>query len=194
MIERYQKAWAQSKTKGRGNEFNRSGETLRRRLHLIRHEALNPSGMEALQLQMSIDMLRRQHEAIQEMGAKLVGAISSYRDEYDAIALAPLIGKLNALLRVHFAYEDSVLYPLMRRSGDAQAADLACRFGDDMGALAPQFEEFVRRWSGPTVIAGMFNRFRDEATTLFAALGARIERENDQLYPLAERVNAALGA
>ena len=34
----------------------------------------------------------------------------------------------------------------------------------------------------------MFDAFRDEATMLFAALAARIERENDLLYPLAERV------
>ena len=34
----------------------------------------------------------------------------------------------------------------------------------------------------------MFDVFREEATRLFGALGARIERENDLLYPLAERV------
>jgi hemerythrin-like domain-containing protein len=113
--------------------------------------------------------------------------IASYQDEYDAIPIARMIGKLNTLLRVHFAYEDTVLYPLMMRSGDGEAAALAHLFAHETGSLAPEFEDFVRRWSGPTAIDSMFGLFREEATALFGALGARIERENDQLYPLAER-------
>jgi len=122
------------------------------------------------------------------MAAAILSLVSSYRDEYDAIPIARLIGKLNVLLRVHLAYEDTVLYPLMMRSGDGEAAALAHLFAEETGTMAPQFEDFVRRWSGPTAIDAMFDAFRDEATMLFAALAARIERENDLLYPLAERV------
>ena len=122
------------------------------------------------------------------MAASILSLVSSYRDEYDAIPIARLIGKLNVLLRVHLAYEDTVLYPLMMRSGDGEAAALAHLFAEETGTMAPQFEDFVRRWSGPTAIDAMFDAFRDEATMLFAALAARIERENDLLYPLAERV------
>jgi len=122
------------------------------------------------------------------MAAAILSLVSSYRDEYDAIPIARLIGKLNVLLRVHLAYEDTVLYPLMMRSGNGEAAALAHLFAEETGTIAPQFEDFVRRWSGPTAIDSMFDAFRDEATMLFAALAARIERENDLLYPLAERV------
>ena len=128
------------------------------------------------------------------MTASILSLVSSYRDEYDAIPIARLIGKLNVLLRVHLAYEDTVLYPLMMRSGDGEAAALAYLFSEETGAIAPQFEDFVRRWSGPTAIDAMFDSFREEATMLFAALAARIERENDLLYPLAERVTQARAA
>jgi iron-sulfur cluster repair protein YtfE (RIC family) len=141
-----------------------------------------------------LEILRWQHDAAEEMAANIVAIVGAYRDEYDAIPIARLIGKLNALLRVHFAYEDSILYPRMIRSGDQEAAALAFQFDAEMGALALQFEDFARRWSGPTVIAGMFDMFREEATALFAALGARIERENDLLYPLARRVTRARAA
>jgi len=141
-----------------------------------------------------LEILRWQHDAAEEMAANIVASVGTYRDEYDAISIARLIGKLNALLRVHFAYEDSILYPRMICSGDRDAAALAFQFDAEMGALAPQFEDFARRWSGPTVIAGMFDMFREEATALFAALGARIERENDLLYPLAQRVTRARAA
>ena len=142
----------------------------------------------------TIESLRLQHNAAEEIAAAIMSLVASYRDEYDAIILARQIGKLNALLRVHFAYEDTILYPMMMRSGDVEAAALAFQFSDETGTLAPQFEEFVRRWSGPTIIAAMFDVFREEATGLFAALGARIERENDFLYPLAERITSARAA
>jgi hemerythrin-like domain-containing protein len=132
--------------------------------------------------------LRQQHDAAEEMAATILSLIASYRDEYDAAAIARLVGKLNALLRVHFAFEDTILYPLMIRSGDGEAAALAHVFSEESGSLAPTFEEFARRWSGPSVIHSMFDLFRDEATALLGALGARIERENDLLYPLAERM------
>jgi iron-sulfur cluster repair protein YtfE (RIC family) len=137
---------------------------------------------------MNLESLRQQHDAAEEIAATIVARIASYRDEYDAIPIARLIGKLNALLRVHLAYEDTILYPLLMRSGDGEAAALAHQFAEQTGSLAPRFEEFVRCWSGPTIIDAMFDRFREEATSLFAALGARIERENDLLYPLVARL------
>jgi iron-sulfur cluster repair protein YtfE (RIC family) len=145
-------------------------------------------------LVIGIDNLKRQHEAAEEMAGNILAIVASYRDEYDAIPIAQLIGKLNALLRVHFAHEDSILYPLMMRSGDGEAAAMACQFDMEMGELALQFEDFARRWSGPTIIAAMFDLFSEEATALFAALGARIERENDLLYPIAQRVTNARAA
>jgi iron-sulfur cluster repair protein YtfE (RIC family) len=132
----------------------------------------------------NIQSLRDQHVAIEELAATIVDMVASFRDEFDAIAMARLIGKLNALLRVHLAYEDTVLYPFIVAHGSREAAALAQQFSAETSSLAPQFEEFARAWSGPTVISAMFERFRDEATTLFAALGARIERENDLLFPL----------
>lgn len=134
-----------------------------------------------------VQLLRPQHDAAEEIAAAIVSIIAAYRDDYDAIPIARLVAKLNALLRVHFAYEETILCPSLIRSQDAEIAAVAADFAAANESLAPQFEEFARRWSGPTIIAAMFDRFREEATALLAALGARIERENDQLLPLAAR-------
>lgn len=141
-----------------------------------------------------MDAMRRQHACAEEMAVGLLELIGAYRDQYDAIAIARRIGKLNALLRVHFAIEDSTLYPALMTGRDRQAAVLAFQFSHEMGELAARFEDFARRWSGPTAIAALFDEFRDEATALLAALGARMERENDLLYPLAERSLTARAA
>src|SRR5206468_3062878 len=70
-----------------------------------------PNGTSALTT--DLEILRWQHDAAEEMAANIVAGVGAYRDEYDAISIARLIGKLSALLRVHFAYEDSILYPRM---------------------------------------------------------------------------------
>jgi len=139
-------------------------------------------------LVLDMETMRAQHAAAEEMAASLMAIVASYRGHCDAVPIAQLVGKLNALLRAHLAYEDSVLYPALMRTGDPKVAGLAHWFHDEMGMLAPRFEEFARSWSGPTVIDMMFDRFRDEVTQILTALGARIQRENDQLYPLADRL------
>ena len=141
----------------------------------------------------TVDM-RRQHHAAEEMAASIVALISGYRDEYDAIPILRRLTKLNTLLRVHFAYEDTVLYPALIAGGDRAGALLALKFHVELGPLAMQFEDFARRWSSPTTIASSFDEFREEAAAIFATLGARIERENDLLYPLAERTLSARAA
>lgn len=139
-------------------------------------------------MSLNITALRQQHHDAEQIAADIISIIASFRNEYDAIPIARQIGKLNALLRIHLAYEDSVLYPSLIDSGDDSAAALAHEFWEHSGAVAEQFEDFARRWSGPTVIAAMFDAFREEAATLFATLGARIERENDLLFPLVARL------
>ena len=59
----------------------------------------------------------------------------------------------------------------LMRTGDPKVAGLAHWFHDEMGMLAPRFEEFARSWSGPTVIDMMFDRFRDEATQIADCAG-----------------------
>jgi hemerythrin-like domain-containing protein len=139
---------------------------------------------------LKMDDLRRQHDAADEMAATVIDKMAAYRDEYDAASIALLIRKLAALLRLHFAYEDSMLYRTMIRSRDPAAACLAAEFRDEMGSLAEDFEDFARRWGTPDAIADSFADFKEEASAVLAALGSRIERENDQLYPLADRLRA----
>lgn len=139
---------------------------------------------------LNITHMRQQHDAAEEIAASIVAAIASYRDEYDAIPIARRIAKLNTLLQVHFAYEDMTLYPAMIGGADREAACLARRFHDEMGGLATRFELFARRWSSPITVAANFDEFRSDATVILTDLAARIERENDLLYPLAAKVAA----
>lgn len=50
-------------------------------------------------MELDIETMRRQHDAAEEMAANLMAAVACYRDQHDAMPIARLVGKLNALLR-----------------------------------------------------------------------------------------------
>ena len=116
------------------------------------------------------DELRRQHEAATQLMTGISGQIDAYRGPDDAYRLTLGVAQLLGLLRVHLMVEDGHLYP------------------DLMGGLAERLEEFAMHWSTSPGIAARFGEFREETRELFAALETRILRENQQLYPLADRL------
>lgn len=133
--------------------------------------------------------LRRQHDAavalVTEAAALIEQPGLAQTDHY---RIGILIAKLTGLLRVHFALEDRTLYPLMIRSTHDGAAATARAFQDEMGGLAGVYLDFAERWATSAKIGADFARFQREARAVFAALGDRITRENEELYPLADAI------
>lgn len=132
--------------------------------------------------------LRRQHDA----AVALVGEISALSDRLGEPGIPYRVGlllaKLTGLLRIHFAQEDKLLYPYMIHSADPDASSTAMAFQAEMGGLGGAYEAFASRWSSGETIRTAPAAFRKEAGDVFAALALRIERENSQLYPLADGI------
>jgi iron-sulfur cluster repair protein YtfE (RIC family) len=136
----------------------------------------------------SIDLLRRQHDAAIAFADALVHLIDHYREPDDAYRINLGMAKLLGLLRIHFAQEDLRLYPMMIESGHEEAAMVAHCFEEEMGDIAERFEAFTAHWTSSVAIAAAFPDFRREALTILHALGTRIQCENDILYPLAAAI------
>ena len=134
------------------------------------------------------DLLRLQHDAVSQMLVGINCQIRAYRGRDDAYRLTLGIAQLLGLLRIHLAREDEYLYPELINSGNCQTAALARRFVAEMGDFAGQLEEYAARWSTSAGITSRFDEFRRESRAIFAVLETRIRRENQQLYPLADRL------
>lgn len=130
--------------------------------------------------------LRRQHDAASALASRLQDEIERHRADRDTHGISVMLAKLLGLLSIHLAQEDRSLYPAMMASGDERAAAVARRFAEEMGGLAGRLKTFAAHWSSPAAIASNYDDFRQEAGTVLAALGERIERENECLYPLAD--------
>ena len=87
----------------------------------------------------------------------------------------------------HLKCEDWALYPRMQSSGDAEVMRIARIFVDEMGHIAGDFAAYDARWT-PEAVEADWDGFRGETIGILDALGMRIEREEQQLYPLAERL------
>lgn len=88
--------------------------------------------------------------------------------------LSSLFGKLT----IHLAIEDKSLYPQLKSHADAAVRATAARFDAEKAAIAPAVHAFGRRWSEPAIRENAA-AFRAETRKLFAALAARIKRENN---------------
>lgn len=81
-----------------------------------------------------------------------------------------------------------MLYPALLRADDAATVELSRSYQSEMQGIAAAFGEFARKWRVGAHIAGDPEGFRGEANAVFRALHERIRREDQELYPTAERL------
>jgi hypothetical protein len=98
--------------------------------------------------------------------------------------------QLTALLIAHLKVEDWVLYPRLLASGDAQIAKTARAFNDEMGGLAAAYAGHTDKWIAAAIDAD-WRGYCTETKAILDALMNRLTRENRELLPLLERLDAA---
>lgn len=134
-------------------------------------------------------MYRKQHvelvEVVQAITGKLDEAGLSNGGAQEA---TELLSQLAGKLLVHLAAEDYDLYPKMIESSDSEVSSTARKFQDEMGGLKSAFQEYYTAWNKPAAIQGNPAGFIEQTKGVFEALGARVEKENTILYPLADRI------
>lgn len=88
-------------------------------------------------------------------------------------------------LLAHLTREDWLLYPSLLQSSDKLISGTAQRFIDEMGGLLATYKTWSGEWPTERVIAD-WQIFVTETSALLDALAQRIDRENNELYPLVE--------
>ena len=132
------------------------------------------------------DSLRRQHHTVILLATRLRDLAEHHEAGGDAYRITLQLARLHALLRLHLLEEDGALYPALVGSGDAQIVALAREMQEQSGWLAEGMERFMVRWSSSALIGSDFATFRTELGDLLGQFDVRIEREENELYPLAD--------
>lgn len=133
-----------------------------------------------------IERLRAEHAALETLSGFLMELVTAAQPPR-ATELAAVRGMLRDTLVRHLKCEDWALYPRLRATGDFEINRLATIFVEEMGHIAGDFAAYDARWTADAAEAD-WPGFCAETTAILAALGLRIERENRDLYPVAERI------
>jgi hemerythrin-like domain-containing protein len=129
--------------------------------------------------------LRAEHAALDTLSRFLLTLVAE-PDPPRATELASVRGMFRDTLVRHLKCEDWALYPRLKASGDPYIAQLARDFIFEMGHIADEFAAYEARWPAERV-AGEWAGFRAETEAVLGAIAMRIEREEDELYPVAEQ-------
>jgi hemerythrin-like domain-containing protein len=136
---------------------------------------------------MNIDKFKSEHVDLLASVTMLRELVHSGVQEHAAAIVGQLVA-MSSVIRLHLAAEDRVLYPALVNAQDPQVAQTGKRFQDEMGDLAQTYTAFVSRWNLASKISHDPDGFRSDANNVFKALHLRVQRENKELYPLAEQL------
>ncbi len=139
-----------------------------------------------------IAQLREEHRELMVLARQLSAAIAN-PEPAPQVELFELRRKLSSALIGHLKVEDWALYPVLFEHADPSVAKTARRFSDEMGGLASAFAVYLERWTTMTIQAN-WSGFCTESADIIEVLTKRIEREETELYPLAESARAAKAA
>ena len=127
---------------------------------------------------------RKQHDELLAMAGNIGANLNHETITTRTDDVLNLLSELAARLNTHLTMEDKALYPKMINSGNTKAKETAESFQKEMGGIKAVFETYVNKWSNPVNLKSSSEEFIKETNGLFAALGSRIDKENNQLYPL----------
>ncbi|KGB55657.1 Hemerythrin HHE cation binding domain-containing protein [Sphingopyxis sp. LC363] len=140
-------------------------------------------------LSREMQRLRAEHAALVTLSRIILGMTASPSPP-GPDDLASARGQLREALVRHLKCEDWILYPRLMATGDAELMRITREFEIEMGSLAADFAAYDEKWTRDRVAADWAG-FRRETKIVFDLLAMRIEREERELYPLADTLYAS---
>jgi len=137
-----------------------------------------------VQSNIQIENLMDQHIKISELINDVKSCIALDKTNDNLTLLAYKINKLARVLRLHLSSEDRYLYPLLMHSENEYTRELAENFDKTMGGLSNAFISFKTRYNTHNSIVDNYDKFRLELEGVFTKLIERLDKEDNELYPL----------
>ncbi len=131
------------------------------------------------------EQFRKDHQELVTMVTELVKTVES-GIEQNAEGISKMLSSFSGKLKIHLATEDNALYPQMLNSSDAELKDLAQKFKDEMGGLKSAYEEFTSKYATKSKIEADAAGFKQAFEGIVKALSDRINREENELYRIAD--------
>ncbi|WP_440860875.1 hemerythrin domain-containing protein [Sphingopyxis sp. 22461] len=139
-----------------------------------------------------IERLRAEHTALIAL-ARIVTELTNTPGPPQLTELTAARGRLREMLVRHLKCEDWILYPRLRATGDPDLMRITNEFELEMGDLAAEYVAYDDKWE-PKRVEAKWAEFGRETAAIFDVLAMRVEREERELYPLADKLYVAAAA
>ncbi|MBP9887800.1 MAG: hemerythrin domain-containing protein [Leptospiraceae bacterium] len=132
------------------------------------------------------DAYRKQHNELLDLAGKLSGKLVKEEVIKSADEIINVLSQFASKLNMHLTMEDKALYPKLMTSTNPKTAQTAREYMTEMGGIKQVVEKYISSWSLSKNIISEPQKFIDESKGIISALKARIDKENNILYPLAD--------
>jgi hypothetical protein len=132
------------------------------------------------------DRFRRQHEELRELALEIDAALHAPAFPANARDVRRMMARLKGKLMVHSTMENDALYPSLFLHHDPSVRACAQALFEDLGGIYEAFAAHHSNWSSVDRIEGDPTGYVRHTRDIFDKLKLRMDRENDELYPLAD--------
>jgi hypothetical protein len=136
------------------------------------------------------DRFRRQHEELLQLALEIDAALKGPAFPGNARDIRRMMARLKGKLVVHSSMENEALYPRLLQHADPAVRALAQKLFDELGGIYDAFGAHHAKWSSVELIEADPSAYAGHTLAIFEQLRLRMDRENGELYPLADREGA----
>jgi len=137
------------------------------------------------------EKFRRQHQDLLDLAAEIGGHLTPARLAGEAGEVRRLFAQLAGRLNVHARMENQALYPRLLAHPEAEIREHAAALFGEVGGIYDALGAFLQAWPTAAAIEAAPGDFIRQAMRVFRLLGKRMLREEAELYPLVDRLDAA---
>jgi len=136
------------------------------------------------------DRFRRQHEELFLLAREIDAALEAPAFPGNARAVRRMMARLKGKLLVHSSMENEALYPHLLQHTDSHIRAVAQRLFDEFGSIYDVLAQHHSQWNTVELIEASSSAYARDTRAIFERLKVRMDRENSELYPLADREGA----
>jgi hypothetical protein len=133
------------------------------------------------------DRFRRQHDELLQLALEIDAALKPPAFPGNARDVRRMMARLKGKLVVHSSMENEALYPRLLEHADAAIRALAQDLFEELGGIYETFAAHHAKWSAVELIEADPSAYARHTQAVFDKLKLRMDRENNELYPLADR-------
>lgn len=133
---------------------------------------------------MDVINFKRQHIEVMNLANYISDNIKNSTVNQNLNEIVKNINTISGKLKIHLLIEDKYLYPYLLTSEDATLNTFGKKYSEEMKGVTKAYEDYKSKYNTVNIIKQNIERFNEDTKQIFEILSNRIDREENELYPL----------